>query len=237
MPETVTARGQHIRRTDPTAAVAVARLISLAFTPLAVSRWLVPDTAARSAILPAFFRILVDHALTAGTVYTTADGLAAAVWLPVTAAGPAVEPDNYEARLRAVSGQWADRFLTFEAALARRRPRASYHYLALLAVHPRVHDRGRGSALLVHHQTKLDATGLGAYLEATDARASKLFARHGYRTMDPGPFRLPDGGPPVRPMWRPPAQVAFGRPTAPYLLTSPYPPAAAHPPTAPRTAP
>ena len=51
-----------------------------------------------------------------------------------------------------------------------------------------------------------DAAGLGAYPEAADADST----RHGYLPTGPAPVHLPDGGPPVRPMWRPPAGHASG---------------------------
>ena len=56
-----------------------------------------------------------------------------------------------------------------------------------------------------------DAAGVGAYLEAADAGSARLYARRGYQPTGPGPAHLP-GGPPVRPMWRPPAgHISGGR--------------------------
>ena len=55
-----------------------------------------------------------------------------------------------------------------------------------------------------------DAAGLGAHGEAADADSARLYTRHGYHPTGPAPVHLPDGGPPVRPMWRPPAGHTSG---------------------------
>jgi hypothetical protein len=47
-----------------------------------------------------------------------------------------------------------------------------------------------------------DATGVPAYLEATNERNCALYRRHGFVDRDPLP--LPAGGPPLYPMWREP---------------------------------
>ena len=194
-----------IRHAEPTEAAAVAGLIAEAFHPLAVSRWLVPDDDARARIFPSYFQILVDHALTTGIVYLAAGGDGAAVWFPITARTPLAEPDRYEERLRLACGSYTGRFHVLDNLFAAHHPTVSHHYLALIAVRPAAANRGIGGTLLTRHQGTLDRAGLGAYLEAADTRSARLYTRHGYRLQDPGPIHLPDDGPPLRPMWRPPA--------------------------------
>ena len=49
-----------------------------------------------------------------------------------------------------------------------------------------------------------------AYLEAAEPRSRELYLRHGYADRADGPFRFPDGGPPMWPMWREPQPPAAG---------------------------
>jgi len=181
---------------------ALSQVIADAFHDLPQSQWLISDPAARQDILPGYFRILVEHVLATGTVHTTPDRSAAALWIPISADGP-TQPDDYAARLAEVTGPWASRFTAFDAALERNHP-ASYahHHLAILAVHPTRQGQGTGSSLLrAYHQVLDQGLNLPAYLEAAQWRTRQLYRRHGY--LPSGLFYLPDGGPPFFPMARP----------------------------------
>jgi GNAT superfamily N-acetyltransferase len=197
-----------IRLADRYDAEAVAELIAVAFGPLAVARWLIDDDHSRARLFPGHFRIFVDHALTHGVIHTTTDRRAAALWLPATAPPPA----DYQARLAATCGPYLGRFQALDAAFDAHHPAAAHHHLALLAVHPARQDTGLGSALLAHHHRQLDAEGTPAYLEASSPRSRQLYLRHGYHDLPDAPFYLPEDGPPMWPMWRPPGQAAGGRP-------------------------
>jgi GNAT superfamily N-acetyltransferase len=83
--------------------------------------------------------------------------------------------------------------------------RLHHQYLAILAVRPGCQGRGIGTALLNARHRDLDRDGVPAYLEASSPRARDLYLRHGYTLRPGGPFRLPEGGPPMWPMWREPA--------------------------------
>jgi hypothetical protein len=80
-----------IVRADATEAPQIAELIAVAFHSLDVARWLVPDPDRRAEVLPADFRILVEHAFAHGEVHTTTDRSAVAVWFPRDG-GPLPEP-------------------------------------------------------------------------------------------------------------------------------------------------
>jgi GNAT superfamily N-acetyltransferase len=188
---------------------ALSQVIADAFGDLPQSQWLIPDPDARRDILPGYFRILVEHALATGTVHTTADRSAAALWLPISAEG-ASPPKDYAARLAEVTGRWASRFTAFDATLERNHPASfAHHHLAILAVHPIRQGRGTGSALLrAYHQVLDQGLNLPAYLEAAEWRTRQLYRRHGY--LPSGLFYLPDGGPPFFPMARPAQQRPGG---------------------------
>jgi GNAT superfamily N-acetyltransferase len=183
----------------------LSQVIADAFHDLPQSQWLIPDPDARREILPGYFRILVEHALATGTVHTTADRSAAALWLPIGPEG-ASQPKDYAARLAEVTGPWASRFTAFDTTLERNHPASfAHHYLAILAVHPIRQGRGAGSALLhAYHQVLDQGLNLPAYLEAAEWRTRQLYRRHGY--LPSGLFYLPDGGPPFFPMARPAQQ-------------------------------
>jgi GNAT superfamily N-acetyltransferase len=191
-----------IRRAASDNAAAVAELIATAFAPLAAVAWLVPDPADRPRILPANFRILVDHALEYGHIDLIDEAPAAAVWF--TRTGPLPEPADYERRLATACAPWTDRFHVLDALFEKNHPDQPHHHLAFLAVHPGRQGDGLGSALLHHHHASLDDTATPAYLEASSQRSRDLYLRHGYERREP--FALPDGTP-FWPMWRPPASA------------------------------
>jgi GNAT superfamily N-acetyltransferase len=186
----------------------LSQVIAAAFGDLPPSRWLVSDPAARARVLPGIFRILLDWAMAAGTVTTTPDRDAAALWIPAGISPPSPPPD-YPARVAAAAGDLAARFAAFDAALEEHHPAGAPHeWLAILAVRPGRQGRGTGSALLRARHRHLDRAGLGAYLEAATPRARDLYLRHGY-TLRPGaPLYLPEDGPPMWGMWRDPQQPA-----------------------------
>lgn len=181
---------------------ALSQVIADAFDDLPQSQWLIGDPAARREILPGYFRILVEHALATGTVHTTADRSAAALWIPIGAEG-ASPPRDYAARLAEVTGPWTNRFTAFDTTLKGNHPASfAHHHLAILAVHPIRQGRGTGSALLrAYHQVLDQGLNLPAYLEAAEWRTRQLYRRHGY--LPSALFCLPDGGPPMFPMTRP----------------------------------
>jgi GNAT superfamily N-acetyltransferase len=182
----------------------LSQVIADAFHDLPPSKWLIPDGDARREIFPGYFRIYVEHALANGTVHTTADRTAAALWLPVGTDG-ASPPGGYDEQLATATGQWTERFLLFDATLDRHHPRGiAHHHLAILAVRPDRQGRGTGSRLLrAYHDLRGDH-GTPAYLEAATLRTTGLYLRQGYVLRPGAPFHLPAGGPPMWPMWREP---------------------------------
>jgi GNAT superfamily N-acetyltransferase len=179
----------------------LSQVIADAFFDLAPSRWLIPDLAARREVFPGYFRLYVEHAVTAGVVHTTPDRDAAALWIPA-GDDAAARPAEYAARLAAATSPWTGQFLAFDAALDQRHPAGIPHrHLAILAVRPDRQGRGAGTALLraCHHWLDRDVHA-PAYLEASGLRTRQMYLRHGYADHGP-PIHLP-GGPAMYPMWR-----------------------------------
>lgn len=190
----------------------LSQVIVGAFTDLAPCHWLIGDPHARRAILPGYFRMLVEHAMADGAVYTTTGRTAAALWIQAGPAGPG-QPSGYDERLAEVTGRWAERFAVFEQELeAHHLTGVAHHHLAILAVRPDLQGQGIGTALLDAHHAVLDGEGIVAYLEASDERNRGLYLRHGYADYG-SPIQLP-GGPPMYPMRRPALGGEHGRGTS-----------------------
>jgi GNAT superfamily N-acetyltransferase len=113
-------------------------------------------------------------------------------------------PADYAARLAALTTPWTDRFVAFDVALDQsHRADVPHHYLAMLAVRPDRQGVGVGAELLRAYHQEIDSQDGGpAYLEASSERVQALYLRNGYALTPDAPFYLPDGGPPMWPMWR-----------------------------------
>ena len=183
---------------------AIGHLISLSFFDLAADAYLVPPLDDRLPVLADFFALLTEHAYKYGRVDVidnpSSEGLAAtAVWFDYTRESP--DPENYEERLRALAGEYLDRFVALDELFEKHHPHDPHWHLAFLAVHPDHQEHGLGSLLMKRTHDELDAAGLPAYLEATNANNVRLYKRTGYAEMEPYEMLLPDGTPFFR-MWR-----------------------------------
>ena len=180
----------------------LAHTIAQAFHDLAPCRWLVEDPQIRARIFPDFFGLYVELGVRSGTVLTTPDRKAVAIWLPVAPDAVPALPDH-DARLAAITGPLLGRFHIFDVMLDEHHPDAPAHeWFAILAVHPSRQYRGIGTVLLDHYHAMLDRDGTPAYLEAAEPALRTMYHRHGY--VDHGePIRLPVG-PALFPMWRKP---------------------------------
>lgn len=178
-------------------------------TPDAV--WLIPDPGERRRIYQQLCPAILTHAMTSGTVYTSGDHAGAAVWLPHTTAHT---PDpHHTALVTRAAGPHAGRFTRLAALLHDHAPRRPHTYLAYLGVAPTRQRRGVGTALLAHRHAICDTAGTPVHLVATTTDARRLYQRHGYYDTTPAPVHLPDGGPPLWPMWRQPRPAGRPAPT------------------------
>ncbi|MEE6261503.1 GNAT family N-acetyltransferase [Plantactinospora sonchi] len=123
-----------------------------------------------------------------------------------TASGEPTGSAEETARFIPVYGpEYAPRMALVSELTRRRHPRREPHwYLQQMVVVPTWRGHGLGGAMLRHQLELVDTAGLGAYLEASSARNRKLYERHGFRAHG-DPIRLPEDGPAIQPMWRPPA--------------------------------
>jgi GNAT superfamily N-acetyltransferase len=180
----------------------LARLITIAFDEIPLTRWLVPDPIERAQVMPRYFTITLQHALDHGHIHTTTDLTAVAVWVP---GGPDTPPiPDYDTLLEEACRPHTGRFHALDTAMNRHHPTLAHDHLAFLAVHPDTQSQGLGSTLLNHHHAHLDETGRGAYLEAASTRSRDLYTRHDYKPTRPPftPATCTQGV--LWPMWREP---------------------------------
>lgn len=167
-------------------------------TPTA--KWLVTDPHQRPGVLHAWYTILIEHALRHGRVDLLTDRSAAAIWLDRTRPVPA--PSGFLRRLTATCGRHAVPILRYEQLLEQHRPRTLHHQLAVLASP----SPERAAVLLAHRHERLDRMSVAAQSTAGSLEQLHLMTAAGYQ---PGAsLRLPDGGPPIWPLWRPSRPVA-----------------------------
>ena len=183
---------------------AVGQLISHSFFELDANRYLVPPLDDRLKVMADFFTLLTEHAQKYGRVdvidLPDGGGLAATgVWFDYTRETPAQE--DYEERMNALAGPYIERFNALDQLFEKHHPHDPHWHLAFLAVHPDHQDHGLGGKLMRYVHDELDAAGIPAYLEATNANNVRLYHRSGYADMDPFEMLLPDGTAFYR-MWR-----------------------------------
>lgn len=192
------------RDVDPVEPEEITAVLAAAMTDGPVARWLTPEDDLRRQNSPAYFEVFVEHAVRYGEVYASIDPIdgrlsGVALWFPMTALIP--PPNDYDHRIKEITGSAFDRTRELDALLEAHHPTEPHHYLAFIAVRPDRQNIGIGSTLLAHHHARLDRAGLPAYLEANHPRNRDLYLRHGYVSREP--IWLPDG-PPIWPMWRAP---------------------------------
>ena len=176
---------------------AVSETLAAAFFDDPVVSWCYPDATRRREITPRFFRIVTEAVALAGTIYTTRDLVAGAVWVPPGAG----DDDEMAAALGEASGEYADRLFEALELMADNHPVDPHCYLFLLGTRPEWQSRGIGSELMQPVLDICDRDQVPAYLEATSEGNRRLYIRHGFEVTEE--FRLPDG-PPMWRMWRSP---------------------------------
>ncbi|MFJ2116536.1 GNAT family N-acetyltransferase, partial [Streptomyces sp. NPDC087850] len=146
--------------------------------------------------------VFADSARAEGWVDLLEDESAMALWLHVPAGKPE-EEDNGPALMREVSDPDNERAELVGRLTGEAHPYDRAHaYLLMIAVSPDRQGEGLGRALIEPVLERCDRDGVGAYLEASNARSSRLYERLGFDFMEKT-VDLPDG-PQMWPMWREP---------------------------------
>ncbi|MEV6581978.1 GNAT family N-acetyltransferase [Streptomyces sp. NPDC051582] len=201
------AAGYGIRCARPGEAGAIAALLARAFAVDAVMGWMFPDAEDRARRTARFFELLQrQQRPRAGAVRVAATGggqlLAAALWSgpgrwqPSAARELATMP-RY-AHVFGVRG--LSRAASVQNTLHDAHPDTPHWYLPTLGTDPRFQGTGVGSALVKEQLAHCDRLGQPAYLESSMISNIPFYEALGFRVT--GEIRLPEGGPPLWPMWR-----------------------------------
>lgn len=153
--------------------------------------------------------MLIDIAarpyLSDDTVLRTKGSEAFAVWNPPPGPRPERARDQLASLPQALwaSGRFALRGLRVWNQMRRQHPHDEPHwYLAALGTLPAAQGRGFGSAVLKPVLDRCDSEGIAAYLESSKFENIAFYERHGFQVR--GTLEVPDGCPPIWPMWRDP---------------------------------
>ncbi len=189
----------------------VARVIGAAFADLEASQWLAPDDGWRNETYWRFFQhAYVDPAFLPGrgTVYVTADHLAAAVWLHHEPWLDETPTEAFVAELEQITGPFFDNFVEFGGLLDKAHARykdVSHDYCGVIGAHPSIWRQGSGRALMQAHLAHLDRSGRPAYLEAANTNRVGIWRKFGFEPTE-DVVTLPNGHQ-LFPMWREPART------------------------------
>ena len=195
-----------IRRVTPHDAPRIADLFAAAFARDPLFDWLVRPGKKRAGALQGFFGwVLESRTIPHGETWMSADGSAAAAWIPPDAqTAPASLMDDLRmlpAILRLTGLSRLPRAAAIAAAMKQAHPKEPCFYLAFIGVAPRMQGSGLGSALLRPTLARADAAGANAYLENSNPRNLKLYERAGFSVTRE--IRARGDAPPVYAMWRP----------------------------------
>jgi ribosomal protein S18 acetylase RimI-like enzyme len=195
-----------VRRATPDDMPRLARLFAAVFASDPVFSWLTRAGLSRHAALERFFlRILKSRTLPHGETWLTANGLAAAAWVPPYSplSSPSLLDDlrMLPTILRLTGLARLPRGAAMSAAMATAHPDEPCFYLAFIGVAPRLQGAGLGSLLLNRTLARVDAARAGAYLENSNPRNLKLYERAGFSVTREIVARR--DAPPLFAMWRP----------------------------------
>jgi len=196
-----------VRATSRSDIPGLARVLGRAFQDDPVVSWTQPDAERRKAALPGLFGALTRHHYLAGrgvdvAVSETGVG-AAALWDPPGRWQQSAREQlaMLPAVLRAFRGRLAAGRVVTDL-MKENHPEEPHWYLAVLGSDPSVRGGGFGYALMRSRLQRCDADCAPAYLESSNPDNIGFYERFGFRVT--GEIVLPDGGPSLWPMWRPP---------------------------------
>jgi GNAT superfamily N-acetyltransferase len=187
----------------------VAAVLADAFMNDAVFTFLLPGSLGLRRRLRRLFAVEMEQYVLphGGTVWTTSGYNGAVAELPP---GAWEMPKSITGR-ETLKWVWAfgtrlPRAIRVQRAMAERHLREPHFYVRAVGVRSALQGQGVGSALMQPTLERADSAGLPTYLEASSERSAALYERLGFLHMEV--LELPEGGPSVWLMRRPPAGAA-----------------------------
>lgn len=186
---------------------ALSKTLGRAFHDDPVMTWMLPDDDVRRRKLHRLFASLTRyHHLARGGVEVAphGDGIGgAALWDP-----PGQWQTSRLSELRAIPGLYVAfgnslrRGLIVEEMMKAVHPEEPHWYLAIIGSDPDVRGKGFGQVLMRSRLDRCDAEHAPAYLESSNPDNVPYYERFGFEVT--GEITVPNGGPTLIPMWRPP---------------------------------
>jgi GNAT superfamily N-acetyltransferase len=180
-----------------------ARAIADGFLDNEIWVWTLRRDWQRRRVLPRYYRAMIRRVFAPrGAAWTTTDTRGGALWIP-----PGTEALSARERFAELVSLLPEgvpalsRGTRMEELMVAHRPQEPHWYLSTLSVESASQGRGIGSALMEPGIARIDADGLGAYLETQRRANIPFYRRFGFE--ERGEIGLPDS-PPLWRMWRPP---------------------------------
>lgn len=163
-------------------------------------RWAFPD----HRTLKPWWRFYIEGALRYPWVWVLGDYAAASVWIPPGGTELATDAEGQiGGLLEELVGERASLVMELLERFDASHPQSPPHYyLSLLGIDPRLRGKGLGMQLLGENLSRIDAEGLGAYLESSNPGNDKRYEQLGFAKL--GKFSTPGGDRQVATMWREP---------------------------------
>jgi GNAT superfamily N-acetyltransferase len=186
----------------------VAAALADAFINDPVYTWMLPRTLRLKPRLRTMFAAEMEQYVlpNGGTVWTTSDHDGAVCELPP---GAWEMPKSFTGK---EALKWIRAFGTrlllagrVQRAMEERHLHEPHFYVRIVGVRTASQGQGVGSALMQPTLQRADSAGLATYIEASSERSAALYERLGFVHTDV--LELPEGGPPIWRMRRPPAQA------------------------------
>jgi GNAT superfamily N-acetyltransferase len=197
-----------VRRATADDVPALSEALARSFATDPVVNWLAPQHIGRTARRELMFRLEMQAYVLpqGGTAFTADDhdGLVGGCLV--------LPPDGWKAPLSmdgrtALRWMWAlgtslPRAVRFVRVAEQHHPDEPHYYVRWVGVRPHLQRQGLGTALMQPALAQCDQENAAAYIEASTERSAALYGRLGFEHL--GVVQLPDGGPRIWPMRRPP---------------------------------
>lgn len=177
-------------------------ILGRAFAEDPLFEWMVRGTGRERRVVGAFTTFAQSALRTPGSrVLVTAEGTAAALWLPPGGWHPGTMDflRTAPALARALRGGVL-RGLRLQLRMQQHHPREPHWYLEALGAVPEAQGTGVGRLVLQPVLDRCDTERLPAYLESSNPRNWSFYERHGFVRGEPLP--VPSGCPVLMPMRR-----------------------------------
>jgi len=202
---TLLAAASNPRRATMDDAAVLSRLFAAAFTTDPVMDWIARPGPGRARALEQFFFWLMRvRAIPFGEVWMAPDASVCAAWLPP---GTPASPGGFWEQMklmpmfvRLCGFPRLTRGSAMGDAMEKNHPHDPHHYLAFIAVAPRLQGLGLGGAMLEATIKRIDVAKGAAYLENSNPKNTRLYERMGFVAKK---SISPPGAPPLIAMWRP----------------------------------